>query len=147
MAESYHAQEIPPLLCQQPEKDQAGEGQHPAPSCQLLLSRQLCSIACSSKAGGPEFPAPRDRLANARRATKAESGSKMKERNIGSEHKTTELGRVCGSSRDRQGGDSLLTLLQMVPLFSSQVEVVEVMVMMRMVMVMMVLVMMMRRKW
>lgn len=71
----------------------------------------------------------------------------MKERNIGSEHKTTELGRVCGSSRDRQGGDSLLTLLQMVPLFSSQVEVVEVMVMMRMVMVMMVLVMMMRRKW
>lgn len=71
----------------------------------------------------------------------------MKERNIGTEHKTTELGGVCGSFRDRQGGDSLLTLLQMVPLFSSQLEVVEVMVMMRMVMVMMVLVRMMRRKW
>lgn len=69
----------------------------------------------------------------------------MKERNIGTEHKTTELGGVCGSFRDRQGGDSLLTLLQMVPLFSSQLEVVEVMVMMRMVM--MVLVRMMRRKW
>lgn len=60
----YHAQEMPPLLCQQHEKDQAGEDQHPAPSGQLLPRSQLCSIACSLKAGGPKFPAPRDRPAN-----------------------------------------------------------------------------------
>lgn len=41
----YHAQEMPPLLCQQPEKDQAGEDQHPAPLCQFLLSSQLYSTA------------------------------------------------------------------------------------------------------
>ena len=49
----------------------------------------------------------------------------MKEHNIRTEHKTTELGGVCGSFRNRQDGDSLLIFFQMVPLFSSQVEVVQ----------------------
>jgi hypothetical protein len=53
----------------------------------------------------------------------------VKEHNIRTEHKTTELGGVCGSFRNRQDGDSLLIFFQMVPLFSSQVEVVKVMVM------------------
>lgn len=63
----------------------------------------------------------------------------MKECNTWTEHKATELGGVCGSLGSRQnGGDSLLTFLQMVPLLSSQMEMVKIMVMVMMVVVMMV---------
>lgn len=70
----------------------------------------------------------------------------MKERSIRTEHRTTELGGVCGSFRNRQDGDSLLIFFQMDPLFSAQVEVVKVMVMIMVIVMMMVMVVMRRRR-
>lgn len=67
----------------------------------------------------------------------------MKECNIWTEPKTTELGGICGSFRNRQNGASLITLLWMVSLISCQMEVVKMMVMVMLMMVMMVMVVMM----